>query len=198
MTDAYACVYNPGMQADTSATQARRGAWALLIVGLLVVGLGWIWFGRVPASLQMPGSLAPAPAVGHPAPDFTLTQLDGSRVNLAALRGQPVVLNFWATWCPPCRGELPQLQAASRRYAGQVAILGVNQVEPTGAVQTFAEQMGLTFPIPLDGDGRASRLYGVRSLPTTFFIDREGIIRQIQIGSLTEATLADMLRSIYP
>ena len=93
---------------------------------------------------------------------------------------------------------MPLLEAASQRYAGQVLIAGINQAEPAGAVQAFAGQFGLTFPIPLDTSAVASRLYAVRSLPTTFFIDRDGVIRQIQIGQLTEATLADQLRSIYP
>jgi cytochrome c biogenesis protein CcmG, thiol:disulfide interchange protein DsbE len=175
----------------------KRAAWNWLLAGLLVVGVAWIWAARLPADGKAAG-LPPAPAVGHPAPDFTLTALVGSQVRLADLRGRPVVLNFWATWCPPCRAEMPQLEAASRRYSDQVAVIGVNQVEPAGTVQVFANEVGLTYPIPLDSSGTASRLYGVRSLPTTFFIDREGVIRQIQVGGLTEATLADMLRSIYP
>jgi cytochrome c biogenesis protein CcmG, thiol:disulfide interchange protein DsbE len=175
----------------------KRSAWNWLLAGLFVVGLIWIWAARLQAAGNAQG-LPPAPAVGHPAPDFTLTTLDGTQVRLSELRGRPVVLNFWATWCPPCRGEMPQLEAASRRYADQVAVIGVNQVEPAGTVQAFANEVGLTYPIPLDSSGVASRLYGVRSLPTTFFIDRDGMIRQIQVGGLTEATLADMLRSVYP
>ena len=117
---------------------------------------------------------------------------------LSAQRGTPVVLNFWATWCPPCRAELPELRAASERYAGQVAIVGVNQAETAATVAKSAPELGLTFPIPLDQSGAVSRLYGVRSLPTTFFIDRDGVIRQIQSGPLTEAVLAQLLRTIYP
>jgi thiol-disulfide isomerase/thioredoxin len=122
----------------------------------------------------------------------------GETVALSALRGRPVVLNFWATWCPPCRAELPELQAASQRYAGQLEIIGVNQAEPAAGVGGFAQDMGLTFPIPLDARGEVSRQYAVRSLPTTFFIDRAGIIRRIQSGPLTEATLAQALRTVYP
>ncbi len=173
--------------------------WNLLLSILLLVGVAWIWTNRIPdnagtASVNLP----PAPAVGHPAPDFSLTTLSGEPFTLSGLRGTPVVLNFWATWCPPCRAELPELQGANERLAGQVAIIGVNQAEAPADVSRFVAGLGLTFPVPLDVDAATSRLYAVRSLPTTFFIDRQGIIRHIQIGPVTEATLAQMVRMIYP
>jgi cytochrome c biogenesis protein CcmG, thiol:disulfide interchange protein DsbE len=176
--------------------KGRLSPWVLL---LLVIGPIWIWINRVPQDLAASAvSLPPAPAVGHPAPDFTLRTAAGEPLTLSQLRGTPVVLNFWATWCPPCRSELPELEAANQRNAGQIAIVGVNQAEPPDVVESFAREMDLTFPIPLDTQAQVSRDYGVRSLPTTFFIDRQGIIRQIQIGPVTEATLTQLLRSIYP
>jgi peroxiredoxin len=175
----------------------NRTRWNTLIVILLIVGLAWIWINRLPPGVTAgAGALPPAPAVGHPAPDFTLTTAAGEMFKLSDLRGTPVVLNFWATWCPPCRAELPELQSASERLTGQVAIVGVNQAEAPAEVQAFADQLGLNFSIPLDENGDASRLYRVRSLPTTFFIDRSGVIRQMQIGPVTEATLAQLLRTI--
>jgi cytochrome c biogenesis protein CcmG, thiol:disulfide interchange protein DsbE len=176
-----------------------RTRWNILIIVLLIAGLAWIWVNRLPAgSASAAGALLPAPAVGHPAPDFTLTTAAGETFRLSDLRGTPVVLNFWATWCPPCRSEMPELQAASQRLAGQVTIVGVDQAETPAQVQAFATQFGITYPIPLDQNADASRLYRVRSLPTTFFIDRFGIIRQMQIGPVTEATLAQLLKTIYP
>jgi peroxiredoxin len=176
-----------------------RTRWNILIVVLLIVGLTWIWVNRLPAGeASAADALPPAPAVGHPAPDFTLTTAAGETFKLSELRGTPVVLNFWATWCPPCRSEMPELQAASQRLAGQVAIVGVDQAETPAQVQAFASQFGITYPIPLDQNADASRLYRVRSLPTTFFIDRSGVIRQMQIGPVTEATLAQLLKTIYP
>lgn len=168
--------------------------WLLLGIGLL-----WVWVSRVPSDDSATAvSLPPAPAVGHPAPALSLIGLDGQPFALSDLRGTPVVLNFWATWCPPCRAELPELQAASERLAGQVAIVGVNQAEAPGDVRSFVDRLGLTFSMPLDENGIASRTYGVRSLPTTFFIDRQGVIRQVQVGPVTEATLAQLLKTIYP
>ncbi len=176
-----------------------RTVWNLLLGAVFVLGAAWIWVGRVPqGSAAAIRGLPAAPAVGHPAPDFTLTTVAGETFTLSALRGKPVVLNFWATWCPPCRAELPELQAASARYADQVIIVGVNQAEPADAVRGFAGQFGLTFPIPLDEQAVVSRQYAVRSLPTTFFVDRNGIIRRIQSGPVTEATLAQALKQIFP
>jgi peroxiredoxin len=176
-----------------------RTRWNLLILIVFLTGAGWIWANRLPAGAGASANgLPPAPAVGHPAPDFTVTDIQGQRFKLSELRGTPVVLNFWATWCPPCRAELPEMQAGSERLAGQVAIVGVNQGETHEEVKTFVEQMGLTFPMPMDKDMGVSRTYGVRSLPTTFFVDRTGVIRHVQMGALTEATLAQHLRQIYP
>jgi cytochrome c biogenesis protein CcmG/thiol:disulfide interchange protein DsbE len=176
-----------------------RTRWNTLIVVLLIAGLAWIWVNRLPAgNASAAGALPPAPAIGHPAPDFTLTTAAGETVKLSELRGRPVVLNFWATWCPPCRSEMPELQAASQRLAGQIAVVGVDQAETPAQVQAFTTQSDITYPIPLDQDAEVSRLYRVRSLPTTFFIDRSGVIRQMQIGPVTEATLAQLLKTIYP
>jgi peroxiredoxin len=176
-----------------------RSRWTLLMLLTLVVGLAWTWVNRLPASsTSAPASRSPAPLIGFLAPDFVLQTSGGEEFKLSAQRGTPVVLNFWATWCPPCRAELPELRSASERHAGQITVVGVNQGESAAAVANSALELGLTFPIPLDHQGDVSQLYGVRSLPTTFFIDRDGVIRQIQNGPLTEATLAQLLRTIYP
>jgi cytochrome c biogenesis protein CcmG, thiol:disulfide interchange protein DsbE len=186
---------------DEGSAVNPSARWNVLLVLLALVGAAWIWGNRLPvgeAAAANTAGLPPAPAVGHPAPDFTLTAVTGEAVTLAALRGQPVVLNFWATWCPPCRAELPELQAASERLQGEVAIVGVNQAEDAERVRTFVADLSLTFTVPLDERGQVSRAYNVRSLPTTFFIDRNGVIRRIQSGALTEATLAQALESVYP
>jgi cytochrome c biogenesis protein CcmG, thiol:disulfide interchange protein DsbE len=177
----------------------KRTHWTGLIVMVFVIGAAWIWVNRVPSGASTaPGALPPAPALGHPAPNFRLTSVSGATFELNDLRGTPVVLNFWATWCPPCRAELPELQAASERLTGQVAIVGVNQAEDGEKVGAFVQDLGLTFEMPLDEKAVVSQAYRVRSLPTTFFIDRTGIIRRMQIGPVTEATLAQFLKDIYP
>ena len=171
-----------------------------LLMGLvLCLGLVWIWSNRIPAQVNAEAvALPPAPAVGHPAPALDLPTSAGGSFRLADLVGKPVVLNFWATWCPHCRTELPELEAASRRLQDEIVVAGVNQGEDPVSVNAFAHQYGLSFVIPLDTRAYASRDFSVRSLPTTFFIDRTGVIRRIVVGAMTEATLSQGLKSIYP
>jgi peroxiredoxin len=168
-----------------------------LILLTLVLGAGWIWLSRVPAGSSIrPESI---PLRGHSAPDFTLQTLDGAPLSLSDLRGKGVVLNFWATWCPPCRAEMPELQMAHEAYSpGGLVVLGVNQAEDRATVQAFLEERNLTFPVALDSQYEVSQLYQVNSLPTTFFIDRDGVIREIVIGQMNAALLKQQLKRIYP
>jgi len=169
---------------------------SILILAALILGAGWIWLSRVPGGVARPESL---PLRGHPAPDFTLQTLDGDSLTLSDLRGKAVVLNFWATWCPPCQAEMPELQAAHKAYAsGGLVVLGVNQAEDRATVQAFLDERGLDFPVVLDSQYEASQRYQVNSLPTTFFIDRDGVIREVVVGQMNAALLKQRLKSIYP
>ena len=172
--------------------------WSVLLLAVLVLGSAWIWINRVPTSAAE--SSQPAiPVVGHPAPDFTLQTLDGQHIRLADLRGRAVVLNFWASWCPPCRAEMPELEKVyTEKAAGGLVVLGTNQGDAASQVSNFVHRFGIHFPIVLDSRIQVSRLYRVNSLPTTYFIDRDGIIRARVIGGMNAAVLADNLRTIYP
>lgn len=171
--------------------------WVFVALLVLAFGGGWLWMNRAPAEVVAMRA-GPAPAVGHPAPAFELTALDGTPFVLSELRGTPIVLNFWATWCGPCQRELPELQHASERYDGSVLIVGVDQGEAADVVQGFVDELGLTFPIPMDSDFEVGELYNVRGLPTTFFIDRDGIIRDVWAGEMNSITLAEKIRLIFP
>lgn len=129
----------------------------------------------------------PAPEVGAPAPDFALQTLQGDRVSLNALRGQVVLVNFWATWCGPCRLEMPAIQA--RYNDGGFAVLAVDFNEPAPKVQTFVAELGLSFPILLDPGGAVQELYRVRAYPTSFFVDAAGVIQIMHIGEMRADTL---------
>ena len=114
---------------------------------------------------------------------FSLPLLSGERTSLSSYRGKVVLLNFWATWCPPCRAEMPSMEALYRRFKDQgLEILAVDIGEDS-AVQQYIQNNSFTFPVLLDGDGKVSSQYGIRAIPTTFIIDREGkIISMIRGG----------------
>ncbi|RME82433.1 MAG: thiol-disulfide oxidoreductase [Caldilineae bacterium] len=172
---------------------------SLLIFIVLTLGSVWIWFNRVPASDSAAAAQPAIPMAGHPAPDFTLPTLDGQSLRLSDLRGQAVVLNFWASWCGPCRAEMPELEQAFRdRAGGGLVVLGVNQGEQPAIAADFVQRFGLTFPIVLDQELQVSRLYRTNSLPTTFFIDRNGVIKDQVIGQMNTALLEERLRTVYP
>lgn len=169
--------------------------WHALLLAILLLGSSWIWLNRVPVAVSA-GVRTPQPAIDYPAPAFTLTTLDGGAFTLREAQGKPVVLNFWATWCGPCQRELPTLQAAAERYGDRVLIIGVDQGEPPETVQRYVDQLGLTFPIPMDAEFAVSDLYNVRGLPTTFFIDPQGVIRQMWLGEMNSITLAEGVAEI--
>jgi cytochrome c biogenesis protein CcmG, thiol:disulfide interchange protein DsbE len=169
--------------------------WHFAFILILTLGGYWLWVSRVPVA-ALASERTPQPAVGYPAPDFTLSTLAGEEFSLSALRGQPVVLNFWATWCIPCQRELPALRTASQRYQGEVAIIAVDQGESAKTVQGYVDKLGLPFTIPLDADTDVGRRYNVYGLPTTYFIDRQGIIRQQWTGEMNSITLAEGIAKI--
>ena len=120
---------------------------------------------------------------GVEAPDFELEYLDGGKRTLSSFRGQVVFLNFWATWCPPCREEMPSMQELHEQLSDSgLAILAVDLQEPKSAVQKYIDEFELSFHIPLDIDGKVGATYGVRSIPTTYIIDREGMVLAVAIG----------------
>ena len=130
---------------------------------------------------------APAPEVGAVAPEISLFSLDGETISLHGLRGQVVLINFWASWCGPCELEMPAIQA--RYNDGGFAVLAVDFNEPADQVQTFVDDLNLNFPILLDPGGVVQELYRVRGYPTTFFVDADGIIRILHIGEMSGDTL---------
>jgi cytochrome c biogenesis protein CcmG, thiol:disulfide interchange protein DsbE len=126
------------------------------------------------------------------APAFTLERLDGQGdLSLESLRGRPVVLNFWASWCGPCKDEAPLLEEASKRWAGKVAFVGIDVKDFRGDARTFIERYGVTYPNVYDGKGSTIGRYGVTGYPETYFIDAEGRVRYRIAGPVEEAEEVD-------
>jgi peroxiredoxin len=132
-------------------------------------------------------SEAPKPAVeGQQAPDFTLADVSGIKICLSDLKGEVVLVNFWATWCPPCREEIPSMVALNRLMAGKPFRMLAISLDQGGkdAVNDFFRRSGLTLPVLLDSDGKVGKLYGITGVPETFVIDRKGVIIKKVIGPL--------------
>jgi cytochrome c biogenesis protein CcmG, thiol:disulfide interchange protein DsbE len=130
----------------------------------------------------------PSPLIDRPAAAFQLRSFEGQPVSLGALRGQVVVLNFWASWCvPACYDEAPVLERGWRAYRDRgVAVIGIDIQDRAEAARKFMADFGLSFPNAPDPDGRVSVDYGVYGVPETFFIDRDGRIRAKHVGAVTE------------
>ena len=164
----------------------------LIVVLVLVIAVG------VAVAACQSGESA-VPQAGKPALDFELPDLSGQTVSLSGLRGQPVMVNFWATWCGPCVHEMPFLQAVHEGWSARgLVILAVNVGDSPAQVQQFIDGNGYTFPVLLDAEGEAAERYRVRGIPTTIFIDKEGIIKEMKVGSFPspEAIEASLSRFV--
>lgn len=139
-------------------------------------------------AMAPPAEAAPAPASGHPAPDILLRTLAGRSMHLRSLRGRVVLLNFWATWCTACRSEMPRLVTWSHQlHRRGFVVLGVDQQEDPAAVAAFTHRYHIRYPILLDSSGDVSARYNVVGMPTSFLIDRQGIIQSVHIGVVNSA-----------
>jgi peroxiredoxin len=137
--------------------------------------------------------------VGQPAPDFTLESLSGDQVSLSDFRGQVVLLNLWATWCPSCKTEIPVLEAAYQAHKQDgLVVLGIDVGESAAAVQPFVAQAGMTYPVLLDGERSLLGKYRALGLPVSIVIDGNGLVRARSSGELSRAGLEDLLDGLLP
>lgn len=156
----------------------------LVLAVLALLAYGVIATGREPLS-------------GGPAPDFTLTLFDGGQLALSELQGQVVVINFWASWCPPCRDEALVLERAWRSYHDRgVIFVGVDYMDTEPAAQAYIEEFGITYPNGPDLGSRIARDYHIKGVPETFFITPQGEIAEVFIGPLSEAQLTVTLERL--
>lgn len=195
--------------ADQSSRRGRdwrrlaRYATAATIVALIAVLFVVQEMGGSMDSEAEPGLLDDAVVeIDQPAPDFELRSLDGGTVRLSEFRGQTVILNFWATWCPPCRTEMPEFDAAYREYqaaGGGLVVLAVDDLatDSEAEVRDFIEELGVAFPVLFDtSTSEVAKRYGVVGRPSTFFIDPDGTLRARNLGPLTADTLRERLAAM--
>jgi peroxiredoxin len=173
--------------------------WSLVVIGAAIIAGLWIWASAVPAEATT-GGLIPSPREGFLAPDFTLESLTGDQISLSDIRGKAIVLNLWASWCPPCRAEMPALQRVyQENHERGLEVLAVNMTaqDTIAALEDFVQEFNLTFPILLDTSGGVGNAYLLRALPTTFFIDREGVIQHVIVGGpMSEVTLQSTVEQL--
>lgn len=176
---------------------------ACLIAAGVGATLGWAVF-RTRASR---GAAGPVPAVesarlrgnpvGQPAPAFTLRDAEGEELALNDVKGRPLLINFWATWCGPCRTEMPVIEAAYQKHTDDgLVVLAIDVRENPELARTFAGWLGVTFTLLDDGSGEVANRYRVTAFPTSFFVDRDGVIRAWQVGEMNEAVLERHLLKI--
>lgn len=133
--------------------------------------------------------------IGAKAPDFELKTLSGDTVKLSDLKGKKVMLNFWATWCPPCKAEMPAMEEFHKEAGDEVVILAVN-IDPHLDVKAFVDENGITFPIPLDEEDKVNEMYQVLSIPTTYFIDTKGNIGNKYIGAMNHDAMKQYTKDL--
>ncbi len=177
---------------------SRRVVYPLLVIAAIAAAIWWLGYrsdgattsssGEQYGPVDLPAALVPAGAEiqakeGALAPDFLLETLEGDDLRMSSFRGRPVVVNFWATWCTSCREEIPQLAAAYDRFSDDaLVIIGVDLQESVAAVRRFADEFGMQFPVVIDKDGRVADRYRLLGVPTTYFIDRDGLVRSVFTG----------------
>jgi cytochrome c biogenesis protein CcmG, thiol:disulfide interchange protein DsbE len=171
----------------------------ILYIVVLVLGLAWIMLSADKSGTSTAGEI-PAPQKGFLAPDFELKTPTGETIRLSDLRGQAVLVNLWATWCPPCRAEMQSIETVYNEYKDRgFLVLAVNMTYQDSAldIMPFVDQQGLTFPILLDETGEMASAYQLKSLPSSYFINRDGIINEVVIGGpMAEALLRTRIEEI--
>jgi peroxiredoxin len=173
----------------------------ILYIRLLIAGAAWI-VASTDAGGATRANRLPAPQAGFAAPDFVLESPQGETYTLSRLRGQAVLVNLWATWCPPCRAEMPAIERMYQEYKSRgFTVLAINMTiqDDASAVVPFAEEYGLSFPILLDETGEVAEAYQLRSLPSSYFIGPDGMIEEVVIGGpMSEALLRTRIENILP
>ena len=182
---------------DRPSVGAARSPWRLPLAYLVAAAVLPLILFAVLAWRLLAGTPAGSAAIGAPAPGFSLADLDGNPLRLADLRGRPVIVNFWASWCGPCVEEFPLLQRAlDEHHADGLAVVGIVFDDRSEAARAFLQRMGTAWPAAMDPNAAVASAYGVAAPPASFFIDRQGRVAGRQFGQLSADDLARQLATI--
>jgi len=173
-----------------------RTNWITLTIVVAMLGAIWIGVNRVDASDTSSAGRSASPDIGYLAPDFTLLTSGGDELSLSDLRGTPVLVNFWATWCPPCRAEIPALEQTYRQFGGDVLVLGIDVQENPDRVATFIQQNDMTYPVVIDESAEIAKIYQVRAFPTSYLIDERGVVLQVYNGPVNQPLLVNTFNDL--
>lgn len=143
-------------------------------------------------------SVSGTAALGQPAPDIALTDFQGDPFELSDYEGKPLVLNFWASWCPNCVAEMPDFENVHRATKGEIAFLGINQSDAHGQALDLARETGVTYRLAADPQGEIFNAFGAPGMPTTVFIDASGNVVDVVVGQLSRETLIEYIESSFP
>lgn len=164
---------------------------AMMMIGIGLILTGTVLYGISNKTSISNQDFSTVPVqVDYPAPELTLTDLEGNSVSLSDDFGSVVLVNLWATWCPPCKEEMPTLQVFYEKYRMDgFVLIAIDQEEPLEIVEPFVEEFGLTFPVWLDEEYQAQRLFNTMSLPSSYVIDRKGRVRLMWLGGISKENL---------
>jgi len=177
---------------NTQSTFKKFMGLTMIVFGLLALGLMFfLMTGETSTAAPAPQEFSTLPVeVNYPAPDLNLQDLTGAPVSLRGLRGRVVLVNLWATWCPPCKAEMPTLQAFYEKYQDKgFTLVAINQEETREVVAPFVQTYGLTFPVWLDLEYLAEKKFNTMNLPSSYVIDRNGIVRLMWVGAISKTNL---------
>ena len=187
------CKYN-NIDCCTRLFRRKDNLKKVIILVFLIIMVGYAVWQAIEAKGTKIGI-----EIGNEAPDFQMQTLDGATVTLSSLEGKKVLVNFWASWCGPCLDEMPEIEEIHNEFGNDVEVLAVNMTV-TGknieAVENFVQEHGLTFPILLDESNKTNSTYEVLSLPTSYFIDTEGVIKHKYIGAMTKEYMIEQLNKL--
>lgn len=191
---------SPEFTQGRKSRRSRRRVVIIVAVSLVNLALLVLLGSQLLTPAQNQSNASSSPLVGHPAPDFTLAVLSAhagtaSKMHLAALKGKPIVLNFWASWCDPCKREAPLLEATWKSVQRQgIIFLGIDFQDARSDALKFLQTYGITYPSVVDDTGSTAINYGVSGVPETFFLDRRGVIVSKVTGELSDQALQSNLR----